>query len=126
MKSLSWKKSFARHYLLTLSIWRFAIVLTKNFISSKLEKILIRSLITSILVSMGILGGVVPEFSRQFSTLTFSYYSHAQDFTSDEVVRYSQAIFEVEMLRQQIYKEIKERFKRNSSKYCLLSTGNFE
>ena len=55
---------------------------------------------------MGILCGVVPEFSRPFSQLTFSYAAYGQDFTQDEVGRYSQAIFEVEMLRKEIYQEI--------------------
>ena len=81
-------------------------MLTKNFTSSKLEKIIFRSFFTSILVATGIFGGVVPEFSRQFLPLTFSYSASAQDFTQDEVVRYSQAIFEVEMLRKEIYEEI--------------------
>lgn len=78
-----------------------------NFTSGNLNKILSRLFTTGILAAMGIFGGIVPEISPQFPQLSMISYAYAQDYTQDEVVNYARAGFQVEMLRQQVYKEIK-------------------
>jgi hypothetical protein len=60
-----------------------------------------------ILTAMGILSSLVPQVSLQFPTFTIVAYAYAQDYTHDEVVNYAKAGFAVELLRQEVYQQIK-------------------
>ena len=69
------------------------------------RKILIRSSTTGIMAAMGIMCGLVPEVS--FQSFTVVTYAYARDYTEDEARNYARAGFEVELLRQKAYQEIK-------------------
>ena len=75
-----------------------------------INKILFRFFSTGILAATGIFGSLFLEVSPQFSRLPFSAsaYVYAQDYTPEEVANYAKAGYEVELLRQRVYKEIKE------------------
>ena len=67
-----------------------------------------RSLVTAgILAAMSIISGIAPKISLQSNFLTWENAVYAQEYTSDEIYNYAKAGFEVEMLRQQVYQEIK-------------------
>ncbi|VEP16468.1 conserved hypothetical protein [Hyella patelloides LEGE 07179] len=72
----------------------------------KLNKIN-RSLAGGILAAMGIISGITPEISVQPHFLNWENAVYAQNFTPEEVYNYARAGFEVEVLRQQVYQEIK-------------------
>ncbi|MGK7872532.1 MAG: DUF4168 domain-containing protein [Xenococcaceae cyanobacterium] len=55
---------------------------------------------------MGILWGVVPEFSRQSPRLTFSSSAYAQNFSDEQVRKYARAVLDIEILRTQALYEI--------------------
>jgi hypothetical protein len=78
-----------------------------KFTSCNLNKVLSRFFASGILAAIGMFGGLVPEISPQFPQLSVISYAYAQEYTQDEVVNYARAGFQVEMLRQQVYKEIK-------------------
>ena len=61
----------------------------------------------SILTTIGIVGGFVPNISRQDRKISFDYYAYAQSYTQQEIINYSQAGYQIELLRQQTYHEIK-------------------
>ena len=73
-----------------------------------INKILFRFFTTGILAATGLFTSIVLEDHPQFSRLSFFAYAYAQDFTQDEVSNYARAGYEVELLRQRVYKEIKE------------------
>jgi hypothetical protein len=82
-------------------------MLTINFTSCKLHKILAPFFTSGILAAMGIFSGLVPEIFPQSPNLSFVAYAYAQDYSKEEVVNYARAGFAVEMLRQRVYQEIK-------------------
>jgi hypothetical protein len=82
-------------------------MLTINFTSCKLNRILAPFFTSGILAAMGIFSGIVPEIFPQFPNFSFVAYAYAQDYTKEEVVNYARAGFAVEMLRQRVYQEIK-------------------
>lgn len=73
----------------------------------KLNKIYIRLVSTSILAGMGLVTGYVPEISMQHRSISFSTNVSAQQFTSEEITNYAKAGYEVELLRRDVYQEIK-------------------
>lgn len=78
-----------------------------NPISSKLNKIFIRTISSSILATMGLMGGLVPKISIQPSSISLANQAYAQEFTPEEIANYAKAGSEVEQLRRQAYQEIK-------------------
>ena len=86
-----------------------------NLTLPKLNQIYIRVISSSVLASLGILLGLVPELSMRSPvadrspslTVSFSTLVAAQEFTPEETNNYAKAGFEVEMLRREIYQEIK-------------------
>lgn len=83
-------------------------MLTLECFSFNLNKFLIRSLIASVLAVMGILGGLVPEFSYQFTRLYFSSSAYTQDFNDAQVMNYARAVLLMESYRQQAYRSIQQ------------------
>lgn len=76
-----------------------------NLIPDNINKILLRFFTTGILTATGLFGILILEVSPTFSRLQSAAY--AQEYTRDEVVNYAKAGYEVELLRQKVYKEIK-------------------
>ena len=86
----------------------FTIMSSSKLTTCSINKILLRFFTTGILAATGLFTTLVLEDSPLFSPLSFSAYAYAQDFTQDEVSNYAKAGYEVELLRQRVYKEIKE------------------
>lgn len=80
---------------------------TFNFTFGNFNKISTRIFTTGILATLGIMGGFIPEVSGRSLSFTATTYAYAQEYTSEEVINYAKAGYEVELLRRQIYKEIK-------------------
>ena len=83
-------------------------MLTPNCLSSYLRSTLTRSLLLSILTTLSILGGVVPELSRQGPQLIFSFSVNArpEEFSNEQIRKYAQAVLNIEDLRRQAYQDI--------------------
>lgn len=80
---------------------------TVNLNFHQLHKINRSLLKVSIITAMSIASGIIPNISSQKEFLTWENTVYAQEYTSEEVYNYAKAGFEVEMLRQQVYQEIK-------------------
>ncbi|MDJ0633514.1 MAG: DUF4168 domain-containing protein [Xenococcaceae cyanobacterium MO_188.B29] len=80
-------------------------MLLSNLVPFNINKVLFRFLTTGILAATGLFGILVIEVSFPFSRI--SSVAHAQDYTQNEVTSYAKAGYEVELLRQRVYKEIK-------------------
>ena len=82
----------------------------------KLNKLCVRIISSSVLASLGILLGLAPQVSVQSSiddreqlvTISDSTFAVAQEVSPEETNNYAQAAFEVEMLRREIYQEVKK------------------
>lgn len=74
----------------------------------RLKKINSSLLIAVILAIMSIFSEIVPKLSLSSPyLLTWENAVYAQEYTSEEIYNYAKAGLEVEMLRQQVYQEIK-------------------
>lgn len=78
-----------------------------NLTFSNLNKIGTRISFVSLLATISVFSGVIPKVSQESPTLSFATYAYAQDYTREEAVNYAKAVYQVELLRQQAYKEIK-------------------
>jgi len=84
-----------------------AIMLTAIFTLPKLNKICTRIASSSILAAIGLMCGLVPQISHRPLSISFTTYAYAQEYTKQEAENYANAGYKVELLRQQIYQEIK-------------------
>ena len=82
-------------------------MLTAKFNLSKLNKILTSVSRSTVLAAIAIMCGLIPEPSPGFTSFSFVSYASAQNYTPEETLNYAKAGYKVELLRQQIYKEIK-------------------
>ncbi len=82
-------------------------MLIVNFYIFKFRKFYTYIVSISILATIGILGGFVPNISRKDREISFDYYAYAQNYTQQEIVNYSRAGFKIELLRRQTYDHIK-------------------
>ncbi len=73
----------------------------------KLNKILTRVSHSTVIAAIALMGGLIPEPSSQFTSFSLVSYVSAQNYTPEETLNYAKAGYKVELLRQQIYKEIK-------------------
>jgi hypothetical protein len=90
----------------------------------KLNKIYIRLVSSSILAVIGLSNGWIPEISLQspqpgevdqpliigktyHPSVAFSVHAYSQQFTPEEAINYAKAGYQVELLRRQVYQEIK-------------------
>lgn len=80
---------------------------TVNLNFDKLPKINRLLLKATILATMSIASGIIPNISVQKAFLTRENTVYAQEYSPEEIYNYAKAGFEVEMLRQQVYQEIK-------------------
>jgi hypothetical protein len=83
-------------------------MLTLNSSFDRPNPKIIHGYLTVLLGVIGVIGGFVPEFQPQLAKFNFSNLAYAQNFTQQEVVNFARAGFAVEMLRQKVYREIKE------------------
>lgn len=74
---------------------------------------ILRSLITGILAVMGILCGIVPEFSPPNTQLNFNYSAYTQDFNDTQITNYARAVLNMESYRQSAYRRIQQIIGRN-------------
>lgn len=84
--------------------------------SPKLNKLYFRILSSSVLALIGLTAGLIPEISlrspedvNQISRLTISWSTSAygQQYSPEEMENYAKAGYEVELLRREVYQEIK-------------------
>ncbi|MGK7892822.1 MAG: DUF4168 domain-containing protein [Xenococcus sp. (in: cyanobacteria)] len=66
----------------------------------------------SLLTTIGIFGGFVPNIDRKDYIISLENYAYAQSYTEQEIINYSQAGYQIELLRQQTYHEIKTTLNR--------------
>ncbi len=71
------------------------------------NRLLSQFLIVGALTAIGLLSGLTPELSKDSGTLVFSTSASAQAVSDQELRNYVSATVEVEMLRQNVYGEIK-------------------
>ena len=83
-------------------------MLTVNFAACNLPKIWTRIINFSSLASLGIMLGLVPQFSPQSYGISLEYYAYARDYTQQEMINYTRAGLQIEMLRRRTYQEIKK------------------
>lgn len=90
-------------------------MLNVELVLPKLNKLYVRILSSSVLALIGITGGLIPEISRVSHdvqdisglTISFSRDAYGQQFTPEETENYARAGYEVELLRRDVYQEIK-------------------
>lgn len=82
-------------------------MLSVNLTLPKLNKLYLRIVCSSILAASGLLSGLIPEVSIQSLSVSFVAHAYAQQFTPEETENYAKAGYQVELLRRQVYKEIK-------------------
>jgi Domain of unknown function (DUF4168) len=91
-------------------------MLTVNYSFDRPNPRIIKGLLIILLSTFGVVSGFVPEIKPEIKpqfgelsfSLNFSTIARAQNFTQQEVVNFARAGFYVEMLRQKVYREIKE------------------
>ncbi len=74
---------------------------------SKLNKICSHIISTTILAGVGLSFGLIPEISLNSPSVSFAINAYAQEFTLEETTNYAKAGYEVELLRREVYQEIK-------------------
>lgn len=83
----------------------------------KLNQLCVRLISSSILASLGIMLGLTPEISIQSTetnslvTISLASSAYGQQFTPAETENYAKAGYEVELLRREVYQEIKNLIK---------------
>ena len=80
---------------------------------SKFNQLCVRLLTSSVLASLGVMVGLAPEISGRSSNIdalvniSFADAAAAQQFTPTETENYARAGYEVELLRREVYQELK-------------------
>ncbi|HHP7232212.1 MAG TPA: DUF4168 domain-containing protein [Xenococcaceae cyanobacterium] len=78
------------------------------FTSDKFHHFCTRVLNLSVLATLGIMVGIVPQFSRKNYHLAFEYSALANEYTQEEIINYARAGLQIEMLRRRTYQDIKQ------------------
>ena len=82
-------------------------MLIVNFSIGKFKKFCTCVVNIGILATIGIVGSFVPEIDHEEHRISFAHYAYAQSYTQQEIINYSRAGFQIELLRQQTYHNIK-------------------
>ena len=82
-------------------------MLNVNLTLPKLNKIYIRLASGSLLAGISLTCGLIPNISAKSQAISFSINAYAQEFTPEETQSYAKAGYEVELLRREVYQEIK-------------------
>ncbi|WP_229639414.1 DUF4168 domain-containing protein [Waterburya agarophytonicola] len=59
------------------------------------------------LAGIGLISGFIPDISLKSPSISFATNAYAQEFTPEETENYAKAGYEVELLRREVYQEIK-------------------
>ena len=79
------------------------------YFSTSYWKLFSKSLLITGMATLGLLSGVVPQWSKDSHSLVFNPLVYAQQAVSDaEVTKYARAVLAMEPLRQAAYNEIKK------------------
>ena len=85
-----------------------------NIFQISINKLYVRLLSSGFLAFVGIIMGLIPEVtlrspsnSSNLITISLDRYAHAQEFTPEETENYAKAGYQVELLRREVYQEIK-------------------
>ena len=85
-----------------------------NLALPKLNKLSIRILSSSVLASIGLAFGLIPEIKSMRSpdlnvipSISLSNRAYAQEFTPEETRNYAKAGYQIELLRRKLYQETK-------------------
>lgn len=109
VKIILTKKKKRRLISLLLYIWRQTRMVNIYGFPYSLKQTFIRSLLTSILAVMGVMGGTVPEFSNHSPfKLSFSFSAYTQDFNQAQIDKYAKAVLEIETRRKTAYQQIQK------------------
>lgn len=77
----------------------------------KLNQLCVRLISSGVLASLSILVGLTPEISLRSTdalvSLSFDSKAYAQQFSPEETENYAKAGYEVELLRREVYQELK-------------------
>ncbi|BFM41199.1 DUF4168 domain-containing protein [Synechocystis sp. LKSZ1] len=74
-----------------------------------LNKVLSRFFIANSLALLGLLGGVIPDWSGRFPVpVTFSQLAYSQEFSPTQINRYAKAVLDIEAERKVAYRKIQD------------------
>lgn len=74
-----------------------------------LNKVLSRFFIANSLALLGLLGGVVPDWSGRIPMpVTFSPLAYSQEFSQIQINRYAKAVLDIETERKLVYRQIQD------------------
>lgn len=93
---------------LSLYNWRLTHMLNTCCSLSYSNRTFIRYLIATLLATIGLLCGIVPEFSSKSSRLAFTPYAYTQDFNDTQITKYAEAVLLMESYRLQAYRDIQQ------------------
>ena len=83
-------------------------MLTFSFLSHTVQQSCHRMFQVSILAILGIMLGIVPQFSAESYNFTFDSSAYARSYTEQEMKNYARAGWQIELLRRRTYQEIKK------------------
>lgn len=85
-----------------------------NIFQIPINKLYVRLLNSGVLALVGITMGLIPEVAVRSPsnpsnpiTISFDRHAQAQEFTPEEIENYAKAGYQVELLRREVYQEIK-------------------
>lgn len=79
-----------------------------DFLRSRLSALSAQASIVGAVAVVGVLAGVAPQYDLQSRQLTFSAAAHAQDCQNVKVTDYARAVYEVELLRRDLFGDVKK------------------
>ena len=82
-------------------------MLSFKLLVPKFSKICTQIISSTMLAGIGLSFGLIPKMSLNSPAISFSITASAQEFTQEEITNYAKAGYEVELLRRDIYQEIK-------------------
>ena len=71
-----------------------------------LKNTISHSLIVGTLTTVGLLSGVIPEFSAKTANLSFSTTAFAQEFSNEQITNYARVVLDMESTRQTVLSNI--------------------
>ena len=73
----------------------------------KINKICTHVISSTMLAGVGLAFGLIPQVSLNSPSVSFAINAYAQEFTPEETANYAKAGYEIELLRRDVYQEIK-------------------
>ncbi len=75
-------------------------------VTKNLSQTLTKIILTTTLAITGIIIGIIPEISDNFSRVSWNYQALAQNITNQEINQYARAVLDIESLRIQAFQDI--------------------